>query len=906
MKAKYFQKLNKGLTLVELLVAIAILSIVLLWVAHFMVTSSGLFKDENSKASVQNEVQFASTQITDLVKATQLGLSYTADSAYLTNDTGVDAAEKVLYIFNLNQNTQLVDVTLIKWIKSEKKIYLADVPGVANKTKIDDTSTTVSQTVLEAVGSEFTTWELLSEHIDSFNVDMSSFGAQNTITVKVSSKRIKKTYNASSTTKVRNNIVLNATNISELYDLSDVIVSTVIKSVSVNPQNNTTVPGGKILISTLVSGEGFPAQTIYKWKIVKMNGSTEGEVLYDSLSGNSSDTYIDTSSGILNVSESVNAQIIRVYAYVSTRSTEADFVMRTVKDTSKIENAYYSGGELKTILIYDYCDIAIREITSFTIKPNADLTLGANATLKALTNSFDAVTVYGVSEVINPGSMDVYPGNIIQMTSSILGNNLTTSDKSVYWTLESLNAGVIATISNGGLLMIDKYSDGGRCIVSCHSVLDTRLSLSYYVNIGNAFAEGSNILEVKCPEKLNRGSTTQLQLFMNGSEVPKVEFSNFIWTLVLKDSTGKEITNNAVSLDSTGKLSIASNLSYAYTFNLTIRVSLKSNNTIYVNKPVTIPKISISLNNKSYISKSNATIDTGEIKAIVVGLETGLYNLTWSIASETNPNYYLSSYANGTHVTSSNGNSCIVVLNESTTITYVRLKVSISGHTNYSAVCKIILRDVNFEVAINKSTIKRSSNTNVVTLTPASTNFAGFNSNEVEWSIGDVKCDGTIINDKVGIVLEQTSTGARMYAKLSFHYSTKNITVDIVAKWAGKSITKTITVTGVVFSIEGPSEITKGGSADYSVTHTNVTVTKVNWTYTYSKGDTTGIVLTPSTTDIYSCNLSLSKTFKYPMGGATITLTATVPGQDIVVTKTITLQPYSSGSDLEDDPFNNY
>lgn len=56
---------NKGFSLIELLVTIAISSVVLLMISYMLVQGTTLFKDENEDIDIQNEAQIVRNQITE-------------------------------------------------------------------------------------------------------------------------------------------------------------------------------------------------------------------------------------------------------------------------------------------------------------------------------------------------------------------------------------------------------------------------------------------------------------------------------------------------------------------------------------------------------------------------------------------------------------------------------------------------------------------------------------------------------------------------------------------------------------------------------------------------------------------------------------------------------------------------
>ena len=859
-------RLRNGITLVELLVAMAILSIVLLWVAHFMLTSSNLFSSENAAAATQNEVQLVSNQISDMLKSTQLGISYgiceNADIEFVLEDDGRECRSKYLYIFNWNSEYSLVNVRVIKWVAEEQKLYYTELKNVANKTASLSAGDGVSDSILESVNTEGSVFELLGENIAAFSVSMSDYNVLSTIDITIGAERQGKSYENTFTTKLRNNIILNADNISEIYEQAGGVVSTVIKSISVSAPGSSTIPSGKIQLSTNVSGEGYPSQIIYKWKIVKVSGGTETETVYDSLTAKESGTNVNPSTKILTVDEDMEATILRIYAYANTRSSDEDYVKNTVSDISKVEYVYYAGGTIKTILIYDYCDISIRDITSFTIRPVPDLSLEANQSLSGLVNDFSAITVTSHNEAADTGVMDVYPGNVIQMEASVIGTYLSEQDKQVVWTITELNSDIDVYFSSGGVLTIGKYSKPGRCLLTAKSVLDEEMTLSYLVNIGDVYAEGNNMLEIDCPATLNRASKTQLGLKLNGETVPTEEFSNFQWSYNLTNTAGSKITNSSTTVSSGGLVSVASNLSYDYAYRLAITVSMKNNSAIYATVVAVIPKISIELTSESYISKRGRTIAEGEITANVTGIEQGNYNLQWSLATETNPNSFAAAYGTGTNVTGGSNNSCRVVISgsESEALTYMRLKVTIAGHTNYYALCRIVLADVSMTVSSDKNVIERTDDgSSKVSFTASSPQTGLFSAGEISWDIISVSVGGRIISNTNGLCLSKNGTGATLYALKSFYPSSEKITVTVRAKWSGITADKEITISPVDFSIGGDGEIDRGETLTYTVNNTYGG--NIEWSAETTGGSYQNITIVPTGERYASCTLYVSPFF---------------------------------------------
>ncbi|MBQ3989207.1 MAG: prepilin-type N-terminal cleavage/methylation domain-containing protein, partial [Bacteroidales bacterium] len=214
---------KKGTTLVELLVALAILGIVLVWVATFMITGSKLFSSTGSQSNVQNEVQMVENRTADLLKETQLGVSLAVIqnnvTTFVTNDAGyTNADEKCVFMFNWNSNQNAVEARMIRWNKEDKKVYLSPSYVVENATVENELGNTVSANILQAMSDISVTWEPLAERITEFSVDMTGYAQKNSIHIYAKAEQQGKSYDGEVNTVIRNNIILNASSINELYE----------------------------------------------------------------------------------------------------------------------------------------------------------------------------------------------------------------------------------------------------------------------------------------------------------------------------------------------------------------------------------------------------------------------------------------------------------------------------------------------------------------------------------------------------------------------------------------------------------------------------------------------------------------------------------------------------------------
>ncbi len=148
-------KNNRGVTLVELLVTVAILSVVLLIAMSFMTTGSRTFAEGNAEAKVQKEAELAVNQMEDMIIDVNGGVDWVKDDV-----TG----DRELILYNAGGDSGVVEYTKesIIYKKSEHKILCSKWDMVfdtaANEYKID---------------SPRYTDQLLAENVTQFEADIS-------------------------------------------------------------------------------------------------------------------------------------------------------------------------------------------------------------------------------------------------------------------------------------------------------------------------------------------------------------------------------------------------------------------------------------------------------------------------------------------------------------------------------------------------------------------------------------------------------------------------------------------------------------------------------------------------------------------------------------------------------------
>ncbi|MBD5485109.1 MAG: prepilin-type N-terminal cleavage/methylation domain-containing protein [Lachnospiraceae bacterium] len=148
---------NRGLSLVELLITVAILSIVLVIAMSFMMTGSRSFTKGNADSTVQKEAELTVNQIEDMIIDINGGVSMTDDAGktemtmYHTEDDGTGSL--------------LYTKEAVTWNKSDNNVYCSK--WMVN---YDDSTDTY---VVDASAPDNYVDQLLAEHVTSFDVDLS-------------------------------------------------------------------------------------------------------------------------------------------------------------------------------------------------------------------------------------------------------------------------------------------------------------------------------------------------------------------------------------------------------------------------------------------------------------------------------------------------------------------------------------------------------------------------------------------------------------------------------------------------------------------------------------------------------------------------------------------------------------
>lgn len=262
---KRFRVFNKGITLVELIVTIAVMTIVGGAITSFIVVAQRSYNSGSAETDLQYEAQMVVNQLQDLVIDTARGISYQyndeamSKSVYILDEADIPAeavtSTRSLYIYDrevyykLNWDPDTKEVRFFKYDKDGNLMPDIDAAG-----------------------------ELLAEYVTSFSVDLRELAQNRTVTyvLTLSKDSVGKSYTTSHKIKLRNEILVNVDR--GIIYVPDEIPAE-INGIVVEPQLAYLWPGGSLNLSHRVTSSNsvIPSQAV-AWEISEYKDAS-GNVL---------------------------------------------------------------------------------------------------------------------------------------------------------------------------------------------------------------------------------------------------------------------------------------------------------------------------------------------------------------------------------------------------------------------------------------------------------------------------------------------------------------------------------------------------------------------------------------------------------------------------------------------------
>lgn len=246
------RKNQKGFTLVELIIAVAILAIVTLAVCGFIVVGSRSYTSANTDIMLQQDAQLALNQISDVIIDTTDSISYgvraggVGDMQLVLKDSefGGEATEKCLAVVNKKEAGSNNDNESywFYWSKEDEIIYF---------NKVEAYSSTMSMSEIQSKFEEAADQSrvsILAQHVTDFSVDLTQFEANRVVMLSVTFENGNRMYSTSNNVTVRNRIALNELTVGPLKRAEEFVINTVT-SVTLEPGDTYSL-ASKVTVTT--------------------------------------------------------------------------------------------------------------------------------------------------------------------------------------------------------------------------------------------------------------------------------------------------------------------------------------------------------------------------------------------------------------------------------------------------------------------------------------------------------------------------------------------------------------------------------------------------------------------------------------------------------------------------------
>lgn len=282
----FIRTANGGLTLVEVIIALAIMSIVLFAALQLVLSGTKMYTKTSESVDAQTEAQLLESQLNNLIVDAECSVyaCESADpSAPVTDDVSGFSADAYIKVFN----TSLA--YYIAWDRAESKVYYLE------KNVTDGSVEELS----DAEKSGFSDWYLMGESVTSFSPDSSHIAEkQRLVTIKIKVEKGQVHYETVQNVSLRNN-VLESNNPEEIYPDDDVERGETITEVQISPRAPAVNRGASVEFHALVkSGGSTAASQQVDWKV---NGAVS-----------SGTTISDT--GVLTIAADESAAVVTVTA----------------------------------------------------------------------------------------------------------------------------------------------------------------------------------------------------------------------------------------------------------------------------------------------------------------------------------------------------------------------------------------------------------------------------------------------------------------------------------------------------------------------------------------------------------------------------------------------------------------
>lgn len=255
---------KKGFTLVEVIVSLAIMTIVAGSIGAFIIAGNNSYLRGNKELTLQEEAQLAANQMIDLIIDVEKDINFTPDhtgtAVNIDGSTAKDEAGNEITTAHVselrlvnNENTYM-----IRWQGSAASDYEA-----ANQVYLYEVKNTTDADGNLVVGDPATaTPALMAEHASNFNVDLSQVKDKRKVILNMTFTYQDKSYDISETIKLRNDLEKTGT------------AYAWISALTIDPPHVSVKQGQAFAFKYTLSGDDEAVAQGVTWSVSYADGST--------------------------------------------------------------------------------------------------------------------------------------------------------------------------------------------------------------------------------------------------------------------------------------------------------------------------------------------------------------------------------------------------------------------------------------------------------------------------------------------------------------------------------------------------------------------------------------------------------------------------------------------------------
>lgn len=519
---------NLGFSLIELIVAFAVLGVATLGIGSLFVVATRSSSKTQEQANIYNEAQLAANQMENIIQETELAVSYRTGGTFALQDENANAAEKVLYIFNA-QTIDTPELILLKWNEASNEIYYREVfefPTVEGGGKVAVTAIPV-----EPSGTE-DDWALLAENVSSFSATLDEENKKVFLDIQFGGKST--TYESRYTIALRNEVVINPQYLSDVTKkiTEEMLAEITEVQVSISPQILSPITVGQLQCK--VSGKGTLPEHKVTWLVA--TDASMNNIVGDSAEPEGKAIQIDK-DGNISIDFSGSLRTYKGAFYVKAIATEKESG-KTIESNVK---------EFKVV----------RDMKVSVAGTNYIASLSGN-------NFVNYQTESGVS---------------LRMQCEVSGNGLSVYDQNVVWSIEDMAQGIDAVISADGVLKIRNYSITGTLKVVASLAQNNEIKVRFPVYVKGTHNEedrlslraGQNVID----SEIQRGEETKITVELLSNNVQYdgtiINAEDCIWSI----SSSPWLPTDYLAVGTSGIVSVQEEVPWNREYEVTVTATWK-------------------------------------------------------------------------------------------------------------------------------------------------------------------------------------------------------------------------------------------------------------------------------------------------------------------------------------------